>query len=256
MVVEGDPDLVLLGERGEALGLLVVALGGDGLAAQGLGDLEVEVDVVVGRAERELVDVDVDAGVVVHLAQLLALGKLRLAQLGAVGIAHRGRCRLLGVVARAAAPATSAPAAASNPRERADGSVHQLRLAQAILQEALERVLGGVHAAAIAVGDAADSHAAQDGVGLGSNGAEDAARHDRARCQGGCAAEKCPPCREMIDEVLRHVRLLQCVWLSILDQSVWQEFPGIAHVRIVSNKKRMAQDAGYSLAFPCEDQEN
>ena len=65
------------------------ALGGDGLAPQRLGHLEVEVDLLVGLAEGELVDVDVDAGVVVHLADLLALGQLRLPQLGAVGVVRR-----------------------------------------------------------------------------------------------------------------------------------------------------------------------
>ena len=109
VIVERDVDLVLLGERRELLGQLVVALGGDRLAAEGLGDLEVEVDVVVGLAEGDLVDVDVDAGVVVHLAKLLALGQLRLAHLGSVGIDRRRR----GIVALS--PFLPRPARAGRP---------------------------------------------------------------------------------------------------------------------------------------------
>src|SRR5688500_9520292 len=81
VVVEGDPDPVLVGEGGEAAREVLVALGGDGDAAERLGDLEVEIDFLVRLSEGDLVDVDVDAGVVVHLAEVDAPGELRFALL-------------------------------------------------------------------------------------------------------------------------------------------------------------------------------
>ena len=38
---------------------MVIALGGDRFTAEGLGDLEIEVDVVVGLAEGDFVDMDI-----------------------------------------------------------------------------------------------------------------------------------------------------------------------------------------------------
>ena len=147
----------------------------------------------------------VDAGVVVDLAELCTPGELRLAELGAVRSAHRGRRRFLDVLAPSISPTTSAPAATGDSGEGADGAVHPLGLAQAILQETIERVLGSIGAAAIALGDATNSHAVEDGVGLVGLTAEDVARHDRGCGQRGCAAEKCSPGRSVVDSVLRHV---------------------------------------------------
>src|SRR5262245_12326434 len=93
--MEGHPDLVPCSKRRESLSELVIPLGGDRVTAEGFSDLGIEVDIVVGLAGRKRVDMDVDAGSVVHFSQLFALDELRLAHLGSVGIDRRG----LGIVA-------------------------------------------------------------------------------------------------------------------------------------------------------------
>src|SRR5437588_52399 len=106
---------------------------------------------------------------------------------------------------------STSSAAAGSSGEAAEGAVPQLGLAQAILQETLERVLGGIRPAAIAIGDATDSDAVEAGVGLVGRIAEGAARQDRGCRQSGRAAEKCSPGCSVVDGVLRHVPLLKMV---------------------------------------------
>ncbi len=77
MVVEGDPDLVLVGEGRELLGHWLRTLQSDASAAQRLGHLEVEVDRLIRLAKADLMNVDVDACIIVHFPQLRALGQLR-----------------------------------------------------------------------------------------------------------------------------------------------------------------------------------
>src|SRR6185312_12922519 len=99
---------------------------------------------LVRPAEADLVDVDIDARVVVHLAQLGAPGQLSLALfLGRLGLLLSG---------------TSATAA-SHAGEGPDRSVHHLDLAEPILDEGLEGILGRRDLAAVAVSDAPDPHA-------------------------------------------------------------------------------------------------
>jgi len=64
---------------------------------------------------------------------------------------------------------------------------HELGLAQAVIQQRLERLLGRLGHAAVAVGDAADAYAIEDGVGLVSGGGE------TRKCEAGggeCGAKE------------------------------------------------------------------
>src|SRR5206468_2497412 len=116
--VEADPDLVLVGEGRELPGHRLRTLQGDADAAQRPGHLEVEVDRLVRLAEGDLVEVDVDARIVVYLAHLGAPGQLRLASF----VGRRGR--LLPT-----SPATAAGHSGIGP----DGPVHHLDLAEPVL---------------------------------------------------------------------------------------------------------------------------
>src|SRR5688572_13926000 len=79
VIVETDPDFVLIGEGRESFGESFVAFGGDAGASERFGDLKIEVNVLVGLAERNFVEVNVNTRVVVKLAQRPAFGQLRLA---------------------------------------------------------------------------------------------------------------------------------------------------------------------------------
>ena len=106
------------------------------------------------RPERALVDVDVDAGVVVHLAQVGGLGEHAGAELGQFLLGRLGADQFPFLGRR------------REHAERAERAVLQLDLAEAVLDQGLEGLLGGVDlAAAVAVGVDADGDAAEDGVG-------------------------------------------------------------------------------------------
>ena len=195
----------------EPLGQRLVPLGRDRDAPQRLGDLEVELDLLVGLAEGELLAVDVHAGVVVHLPQLAALGELRLPLLGALGVGGRLGRRLLRRLLPRPTPRRPPPRRRRRHRRRRDPGVlpdrpvHQLRFAEPVLHQRRERLLGGVDtAAAIAVGDAADVDAVEDGIGLarGRGGAgivREGPEHRRLPAEhrdgasGGHAAQKPAP---------------------------------------------------------------
>jgi len=121
--------------------------------------------------------------------QAFAPGQLRLA----LGIGRVGRLIPGG------AAATAASAAQAGVRD--DWPVHQLHLAEPVLDQGLERILGRIDGAAVAVTNAPDPHPVDDGVGFAWRGlslgrgltSHDMTRHDRAGRNGGRAAEKRTP---------------------------------------------------------------
>ena len=115
---------------------------------------------------------------------LPALGELA----GTLGVGGLDR-RIGGIIAGRATPAQ---AGVGNDR-----SIHQLRFAEAILDQGLQRLLGGIDAAAIAVGDAPNADAVNDGIGLadGRGSPDTVSRpevwgHNGKSGQGGCAGKK------------------------------------------------------------------
>ena len=122
------------------------------------------------------------------LRSLGALGQLRLA----LFVSRRGR-----LLPRS--PATAAGHSGIGP----DGPVHHLDLAEPILDEGLERILGRIDLAAIAVGDAPDPHAVEDGVGLVQFGTQNAPRHHGARGEGCRPAEERSPVYRVFSHVSR-----------------------------------------------------
>src|SRR5262245_20009448 len=126
---------------------------------------------------------NVDARVVVELAQLAAFGQLRVA----LGIGWRRR------LLRGTAPATASPSA--NSRERLDRSAHHFHFAEAVLNQGLECVLSGVDLSSVTVGDASNPHPVDDGVRFarsfcGRFGSEESRGHHDPGCEGCGAAEK------------------------------------------------------------------
>ena len=128
-------------------------------------------------------DVDIDARVVVHLAQLPALGQLRFAL--CIGRRRRrGRQLHWRILVLALASGAAVDAGI-----KLDHSAHQLSLTDSVVEQCLERFLGRVSHAAIAVGDAADAHAVEDGVGFGGGG-QGAPRQGETGRSSSRAAEK------------------------------------------------------------------
>jgi hypothetical protein len=140
VVVEADPDLVLVRKRRDTRGEDGIALGGHAGAAQRLGHEEAELDLLIRLTEAHLVDVNVHARVVIHLPHLNALGELLLT------------LRIGGF--------------AFDAREVLDRPAHEFRLAEAVIEQRLQRFLRRLRHAAIAIGDATDAHPIEDRVRL------------------------------------------------------------------------------------------
>src|SRR5437867_8767572 len=104
MIVEGNPDFVFICKGRKFFGDLIRALGSDSDTPKRLRHLEVELDLFIRLAKRQLMEMNVDARVIVHFAQVAALRQLGLA----LGVSWRWlRFRR---AARAIAPATAADA--------------------------------------------------------------------------------------------------------------------------------------------------
>ena len=108
-------------------------------------------------------DVDVHTCVVVHFSHFGALGELLLT-LRVGDLAAFDACVKLGRPA------------------------HELGLAEAVIEQRLESLLGCLRHVAVAVGDAANAHAVEDGVGL--VGGRSATRKGEAGGGGDCGAKK------------------------------------------------------------------
>src|SRR5688572_9019423 len=65
VIMKTDPDFVLIGKRRESFGEGLVAFSRDARAPERLGHLEIEVNVLVRLAERNFVQVNVNACVVI-----------------------------------------------------------------------------------------------------------------------------------------------------------------------------------------------
>jgi hypothetical protein len=132
---------VLVRKRRDTRGEDGIALRGHGRAAQRLGHEEVELDLLIRLTEAHLVDVNVHARVVVHFPHLNALGDLLLTlRIGDL--------------------------AAFDACEKLRRSAHELRFADAAVEQRLQRLLRRLRHAAIAIRDAADAHPVEDGVRL------------------------------------------------------------------------------------------
>ena len=104
-------------------------------------------------------EVNVDSGIIVHFTEIAAFGELRLPF--SVGGFRGGFARITTTSPSGPAPATA------DAGIRANGTVHQFDFTESILQQRVQCLLGGVDvAAAIAVCDAADADAVDDGIGL------------------------------------------------------------------------------------------
>ena len=187
VVVEADPDLVLVRKRCHTRGEDGVALGGHASAAQRLGHEEAELDLLIRLPEAHLVDVNVDARVVIHLPQITALRELLLP------------LRVGGL--------------ALDAREVLDRSAHEFRLAEAVIEQCLQRLLRRLRHAAIAIRDAPDAHAIEDGVGLSCGRSEPWKRETSGGGEGSAeemTARKRVGCHEMVNGETR--RLLPESW--------------------------------------------
>ena len=182
MIVKGDPHCVFGGEGREFLGHGVGALGGDADTAEGLGDLEVEINFLVGRTEGNFVEVNVYAGVVVELAERAALRELGGA--GGGGRFFRGR-QCGGFLFRPSG-------GDADSGELLNGAAHEVDFAESTVQNTAESFFGRGEHAAVAVSNGADPHAVEDGVGLGgrSRSAERTARQKRGGGERGGGAEE------------------------------------------------------------------
>ena len=168
-----------------------------------LGGLEAMVDLfvahVLGADTVVLDDVDIDARVVVHLAERLVLRHRDRQPLLALVVLRRPGVSLL-LVRLLRAFALAAAGAASGSAAQADvivhRSAHQLDFAEPAGQDRLERALGGGFDAAEAVRDRANADAVKNGVrlrsGRRSGGGQDRARRQRAGRHGRRTAEQLP----------------------------------------------------------------
>lgn len=160
VVVEADPDLVLVRKRRHTRGEDGIAFCSHRRATESLGHEEVELDFLIRLPEAHLVDVNVHARVVEHLPHLNALGDLLL-------------------------PLRIGDLATFDAREKLRRSAHELRLADAAVEQRLQRLLRRLRQAAIAIRDAADAHAIEDRVRLRRSRSESWKREASGSCDGG-----------------------------------------------------------------------
>ena len=106
----------------------LVAFRGDARASERFGHLKIEVNVLVGLAERNFVQVNVNTRVVVKLAQLPAFGQLRFPF-------SVSRLWLWGWFGEASLRLRAGSRIPANDSNR---SAHQFHLAEAVLDKGLE----------------------------------------------------------------------------------------------------------------------